>query len=550
MTGYLCKYTPVAVLAGFGVPYERLNPVTESFAASDGVTHQNLCCFAKSFIGAALAGGADELVLTNCCDSIRRACDVLREFGQLRFLHMVDLPHCVNACARELFAQEILRLIDKYAAYSGKPFSIALALASIVPPPAPSAEPYVSVLGARVSEELLSAIQGMAPLPVRNGTCTAAPALSPPAHAIGTKEEFAAWYADALLVQTGCMRMDDTSARRAVTQDPNLRGVIYNTVKFCDYYHYDYLDVRRETQLPTLKIETDYTTQSLGQLRTRVEAFFETMQPRPAHKRRNAMEHANYFAGIDSGSSSTDVVILDREKHILAHHILPTGAKAAVSSESALSHALEACGLSDKDIAFTITTGYGRTGIEQGDSSVTEITCHAKGAHFLYPQARTVIDIGGQDSKVICLDKNGAVKNFVMNDKCAAGTGRFLETMAGVLNLPLEEMSVKGLAWHEEIKISNMCTVFAESEVVSLIAQNKRTADIVHALSMSVASKTAALVKRAGGLPAFIMTGGVAKNRGVVTSLEVLLGQPLFVSELSQLCGAVGAALIALEQGS
>lgn len=133
------------------------------------------------------------------------------------------------------------------------------------------------------------------------------------------------------------------------------------------------------------------------------------------------------------------------------------------------------------------------------DKSITEITCHARGAHFLNPEVRTVIDIDGQDSKVIRLDENGAVANFVMNDKCAAGTGRFLEMMARTMEMDLDQMSEAGLTYKEDITISSMCTVFAESEVVSLIAQNKETDDIVHGLNKAVASKTAALAKRVGG---------------------------------------------------
>ena len=160
---------------------------------------------------------------------------------------------------------------------------------------------------------------------------------------------------------------------------------------------------------------------------------------------------------------------------------------------------------------------------------------------------RTVIDIGGQDSKVIRLDENGAVINFVMNDKCAAGTGRFLEMMARTMEMSLDEMSRMGLKYKEDITISSMCTVFAESEVVSLIAQNKAADDIVHGLNKAVASKTAALVKRVGGEERYMMTGGVSKNRGVVSEIEKILGVKLHISDKAQLNGALGAALFALE---
>ena len=160
---------------------------------------------------------------------------------------------------------------------------------------------------------------------------------------------------------------------------------------------------------------------------------------------------------------------------------------------------------------------------------------------------RTIIDIGGQDSKVIRIDDTGNVTNFVMNDKCAAGTGRFLELMARTLELSLEEMSTLGLTWNEDITISSMCTVFAESEVASLIAQDKTPSDIIQGLNESVASKTCALVKRVGGEGEYMMTGGVSKNRGVVDAIERRLGVKLCISDEAQLNGALGAALFAME---
>ena len=160
---------------------------------------------------------------------------------------------------------------------------------------------------------------------------------------------------------------------------------------------------------------------------------------------------------------------------------------------------------------------------------------------------RTVVDIGGQDSKVIRLDEQGNVVNFVMNDKCAAGTGRFLEMMARTMEMSLDQLGNCGIQYKEDITISSMCTVFAESEVVSLIAQNKETDDIVHGLNKAVAAKTAALVKRVGGEEKYMMTGGVSRNQGLVKTLEERLGTKLVISEQAQLCGALGAALFAAD---
>ena len=264
---------------------------------------------------------------------------------------------------------------------------------------------------------------------------------------------------------------------------------------------------------------------------------------------RKKMESGVYYvAGIDSGSTSTDVVILDKDGKIKSTMIIPTGGGAMMSAEKSLEMAVEKAGIKKEDIVRIVTTGYGRAYIDSGDDSITEITCHAAGAHHLAPEARTVIDIGGQDSKVIHLNADGTVQNFVMNDKCAAGTGRFLEAMARTLQMPIEELSRQGLEWRHDVTISSMCTVFAESEVVSLIADDTPTPDIIHGLDVSVARKTAALARRVGGEPPYLMTGGVANNEGVVRALSDVLSAPVATHEDSQLCGAIGAAVLGIRR--
>ncbi|MBR6258697.1 MAG: 2-hydroxyglutaryl-CoA dehydratase, partial [Oscillospiraceae bacterium] len=349
-------------------------------------------------------------------------------------------------------------------------------------------------------------------------------------------------YAKTLLNQKNpCMRMQFYREEAS----PYAVGTIFNTVKFCDYYGFQYRALRGDTA-HLLKIETDCSRQSGGQLKTRIDAFSETL----GAKRMNDMKApaAGYFAGVDSGSASTDAVIIDSGLNIIGSAVLSTGAGASFAAEKALEEALSMAGLERDALAGIVTTGYGRETVGVSDNSVTEITCHARGAHFLCPEARTVIDIGGQDSKVICMDENGNVTGFVMNDKCAAGTGRFLEMMARTLGMSLSEMSERGLDWKEEVTISSMCTVFAESEVVSLIAENAPARDIIRGLNMSVAARTVSLVKRCGGAAPFVMTGGVAKNRGVVRALEEKLSSDIIVPEEAQLCGALGAALTAASE--
>ena len=345
--------------------------------------------------------------------------------------------------------------------------------------------------------------------------------------------------------------MTDIAARRALYENENIRGIVYNTVKFCDYYGFEYAELKAKSRIPLLKIESDYTVTALGQLTTRLEAFRESLglTAKTAVRTQSQEPQAtnpHFFAGIDSGSTTTNMVVLDENETMLAFAIVRTGPRAQMGAQAALEAVCKQLGIEKDDFAAIVATGYGRNNIPFATDTKTEITCHARGAHFLNPAVRTIIDIGGQDSKVINLDETGHVTGFMMNDKCAAGTGRFLEMMARTLELDMAEMSRRGLTWDKELTLSSMCTVFAESEVISLIADNHTDSDIIHGLNKSIAGKTAAMAARAKGQPPYMMTGGVARNRGVVQALEEKLGAKLFISENPDLCGALGAALFAL----
>ncbi len=254
------------------------------------------------------------------------------------------------------------------------------------------------------------------------------------------------------------------------------------------------------------------------------------------------------FAGIDIGSLSTDVVLLDRRGEIAGAAIVQTGASAMKACEEAFSRALAEAGASPSSVVFTVSTGYGRDRVVSADLKVTEITCHARGARHLFPEVRTVLDIGGQDSKVIRLASDGKVADFAMNDKCAAGTGRFLEVMARTLELDLEEMGSRSLCSRRTVPVSSMCTVFAESEVISLIASGTPPEDIARGIHLAIADRIGALVEKVGMVAPAVMTGGVAKNPGARSALEGKFGFPLLVPGEPQLAGALGAALIAREK--
>lgn len=544
---YVCKYTPLELLSGFGLTAERLDPAPASFECADSCGHPNLCGYGKAVLEEVIGQGIKAVILVDCCDVCRRIYDILKSCGDMEFLFLLSLPHKNGHTESKLLERELQRLCGTLERYTRQRFCLSAALKAwedtcSSEELAEIAEPHLCLTGAHGGRRLLGMIRSRFSLPVADDTCTGNRRLCRKEPATGS-DEFFPDYAAALLGQESpCMRMQF----RKEKDHPGALGIICHTVKFCDYYGFQYRGLRGISDVPLLKIETDCTPQSGGQLKTRLDAFCETIQPRGIAMN-NTHKTIRYAAGVDSGSASTDAVIMDEARNILGTAILPTGAGAAAGADRALSAALTMAGLRREDLDAVVTTGYGRETVGVSDSSVTEITCHARGAHFLYPEARTVIDIGGQDSKVIRIDGNGNIENFVMNDKCAAGTGRFLEMMARTLELTLPEMSELGLAWKNDVAISSMCTVFAESEVVSLVADNTAPEDIIHGLNMSVAAKTAALVKRAGGEPAFVMTGGVAQNRGVVKALEEKLGIAVHVPKEAQLCGALGAALIAMD---
>lgn len=542
---YVCKYTPIELLAGFGIKAEILNPAAENHELSDQHIHSSLCSYSRAILQERLRDGRDPVILTSCCDSIERTGDVLKHLGQK--VYLLNLPHDNGGCCgKRLYQKELLKLIEDLQKTLNRKFDLEKFYDSFETDSEGIAGPYVSVMGARVNADLLDLIQKESPLPVKNNTCTGIRSVAKPPRSEDI-EEITAWYADALLSQIPCIRMNDLSKRRDLTEDPNLRGIIYNTVSFCDFYTFEYSKLKSALDVPILKIETDYTLLATEQIKTRLGAFYENLVAQPEkNKGKISTPHA-YYAGIDSGSTSTNAAILDEKKNLIAFATVPTGAKVAESARKALEEALKKGGMDREDIRKIVTTGYGRARIDFRTKDVTEITCHAKGAYFLNPNVRTIIDIGGQDSKVIRLDAKGNVIDFVMNDKCAAGTGRFIEMMAQSLQLSLEEMSAYGLNWKEDIAISSMCSVFAQSEVVSLIAADKKLEDIVHGIHNSIASKVVSLGRRGKLEREFMMTGGVARNIGVVRAMEEKLGAEIIVPKEPDICGALGAALIALE---
>jgi predicted CoA-substrate-specific enzyme activase len=250
-------------------------------------------------------------------------------------------------------------------------------------------------------------------------------------------------------------------------------------------------------------------------------------------------------AGIDIGSITTKAAVLADGK-LLGTRVIFTGYNSEAAGRRVFEELLDELRLDPSAIRKIISTGYGRNSVTFVNKSMTEIICHGAGAHYLNPGVRSIIDIGGQDSKVIVIDEKGKVKNFAMNDKCAAGTGRFLEVMARALEVDLDGFGTLSLKAGSPSKISSLCTVFAESEVISLISKGERRENIIAGIHESIAARVAAMANRVGIVPPVVMTGGVAKNRGVVKAMEKKLGVSIDVSPYAQVNGAIGAAVLAM----
>lgn len=254
-----------------------------------------------------------------------------------------------------------------------------------------------------------------------------------------------------------------------------------------------------------------------------------------------------YFAGIDIGSQTAETVVVNDKREIIATGIYPSGTNHEEAIKKSFSKTIEKAGIKRDEIDFIVSTGYGRLNVPFADKQVTEIACHGKGAHYFFPETRTIIDIGGQDNKVIKLNKKGKVIDFVMNDKCAAGTGRFLEVMAHALEVEVKELSGLSALSEKRIDITSTCGIFAESEVVSKIAQGEKKEDIINGIHRSISDRLAGMVNRMGLTSEVTMTGGGAKNNGVVKAIEEKLESSINIPEEPQIIGALGAALIGME---
>lgn len=248
-------------------------------------------------------------------------------------------------------------------------------------------------------------------------------------------------------------------------------------------------------------------------------------------------------AGVDIGSTTSKAVLLD-DHRIISKCIIITGAESAKAAELVLHEILNLANLSLPDIGYIIATGYGRVIVPYAKETITELTCHARGANWLFPSVKTILDMGGQDCKAIRCDEKGQLLNFMMNDKCAAGTGRFLELMARVMGLSLGDLGEMALDAKTEVRINSTCAVFAKTEVTTLIREGRDRRDVLAGLHNAIADRVYNLLRGVGIEPDLAITGGIGKNPGIVDKIEKRIGFKALIPEEPQIVGALGAALL------
>jgi len=254
-----------------------------------------------------------------------------------------------------------------------------------------------------------------------------------------------------------------------------------------------------------------------------------------------------YAAGVDVGSTQTKAVVINEDSQIVGRALIDTGANVIAAAENAFAEALASNALDEREVEYVIGTGYGRYRVTFGNAQVTEISCHGRGAVHMFPNTRTVVDMGGQDTKAIRVNATGEIIDFCMNDKCAAGTGRFLGAASTALDIPLGELGEVAMRAERAVKISTTCTVFAESEVLSWLGKGKKIEDILAGVHQSIAARSIGLLRRVGIDPEVTFTGGVAKNIGMIDALNRGMNLKVNVSPDSHFMGALGAALFAMD---
>lgn len=560
MIVYNCPMVPFEFFKALGIQFRRIR----NFGCEFDKLNPNVCSFCRRSI---LSVDKDDIVIwVDSCDSARRTADFLKQTNKVFELHIpvVSTQQAILKLSNDLrLLWQSLKSIfgdvdDEKLFHTQKTFEQQLKLlAKALPEDLRTAKELyeevitekwigstqlkdkaVLVIGAPIDEDLVKIIEQSGGS-VINATCSGAYSMI--SNTVDSSDIFKNIAHRILNRKLMCMRFALQRNFSDLIDITKPSAIVLHTIKFCDFYSFDEREIRK-TKIPFVTIENDMTSQANAQIKTRVQALMEFSM----NKRSDSEKMFDLFIGIDSGSTTTKIVVLNTEKKILYKSVVKTGAYPAITAKRLYEEVIEKF-KTLREKVYLVCTGYGRTVLDFADEQITEITCHAKGVHFLMPEIRTIIDIGGQDSKVIKVE-NGQVVEFVMNDKCAAGTGRFLEVMANVLDVPLQKIGDLSLKHAKEIDISSVCTVFAESEVVSLRASGHKREDILYAIHKAIAKRISTMYERVKGTQPVVLTGGVALNEGVKAALEKILDIQIKIPSEPVLTGALGAAVIGYQK--
>jgi predicted CoA-substrate-specific enzyme activase len=571
---YFCSYIPLELIKSLGHETVDISlfEVEKCDSSCNCSLHDNICSYVKYLYGKILAdeGRFDFAVIPNSCDAMKKLHTSLEYSGKIRSF-LLDIPRRTSPESARYLASQYRTLIGKLMPARDEAAVLNLmqtravsGSASSAPTARGTADPHpvrIGIAGSTFSPPQFEAIlekYGAGGVFIRHcgqGLVASPSRLSPEFNSLEDKLFSLAWDS---LQNTICPRVDRGRMADHVvaeTKGQRLAGLIFSTLKFCDFYAFEFEKIRKRLppDFPSLYIENDLSVRNDEQNVTRIEAFMEKiLSGFPRSEKSDPLDSAGpagrISIGLDVGSTTTKGVVMKNGGEILASVILPTSLIMKDSADEAMSGLMQKCGLSGRDIARVVLTGYGRAAFP-GRDQITEITCHALGVHFLWNAGATIIDIGGQDSKAIRIDAEGHVLHFAMNDKCAAGTGRFLESMVRRMNISFDDFSAMSLAAKEATQISSMCSVFAESEVVSIMAKGTPAGNIARGLNAAVADRVRGLVRKIQGEPPFILTGGLSLNAGFVSELETALVSKITIFRESQLAGAIGAAIAASGQG-
>lgn len=550
-----CSLLPVELLEAAGLT-PRFLEGDALFRESSGAClfHDNLCPYVKA-LHEYLSEHQDEfglIVIPTACDAQKKLFNACRTTIDHRKLFLLDFPHVKTEGAVQFLAAQYRRLLCKCATLPLTPSPRGRGMGKgIETPPEDGALKKIAIIGSNLPLKVVTNLLGQHGYKPAflNHCLEKGRAANEGCKAL--MDASLVDYARYTLSKNSCPRTIDNGYKKELAEkitNDGFLGLIAVTFKFCDFQPFDYLYLKGllPSDFPILLLEHEGRTENEGQIMTRVEAFLEKLKGKRKKEKVGEGDKSLYFVGIDSGSHATKLVCIDKDGGIIFHKVVPTGTSIQKSSESLMLELMKQIGR--KDNLFVTATGYGRNQVQDCNDKVTEITCHAKGVYHRLRRGGTIIDIGGQDSKAIYIGKSGEVIRFAMNDKCAAGTGRFLEVISDRLGVSLEEFAELALQSKEVIPISNMCTVFAESEVISMLAKGHSTKEIAKGIHKAIAERTASLVRRIDGAPPYFMTGGVAKNRAIVGALSHELGNDVHVVEEPQFSGALGAALISRER--